>query len=956
MNDQERLYNSRLTRIYLEYLGAHYPEVDADGILQYAGMTRLEVDDPAHWFTQNQVDRFHEILGKETGDQTISRQVGRYATSSKGIGLVKRHALGFINPANIYALTGKLMPLMSRGVEIKTRRLGSAKMEIIATPYPGVREKPYQCENRIGSFESIAMHFCHQYAQVDHPVCFHRGDDCCRYIISWEKAGHMRWQSIRNVNFLFDIVASVFLLVKLPNIVGLAAVLGLALKTTLITAYKLQLEKIELTRTVAAQGNAAQEHIKEINTRYSNTLLVQEVGKATAMLCTKTELVAAVLGIMKKRLEFDRGSILLSSSDGQHLDYIAGYGFGEKHEAILRHIRFNLGNAASRGIFVRSFHDQKPLIVKDMSSIKDQFSIRSQALLETIKARSLICVPIVYEDKALGIIAVDNINSKAQLTQSDLNLIMGMASQVAVGLNNAESFQRVQKSEEKYRDIFENVSDFLYFHDLEGHLIECNRSFRDVSGYSDDELSRRPLKELIPERYRDEFDIYLEAIKRLKQVEGSMRLIKKDGSEFLVEYKNSVVYDQDHPIGIRGSARDVTERWQARQEKRGLEKKLEHAQKMEAIGTLAGGVAHDLNNILGGIVSYPDLLLMDLPAGSHLREPIQTIRDSGKKAAAIVQDLLTMARRGVAVTEIINLNTVISEYLSSPENRKIVSYHSGVRIHQNLSAQLLNIKGSPVHLAKTIMNLVSNAAEAMPSGGTLTIRTANRYIDAPIQGYDIVEEGDYVVCEVADTGIGISDEDQKRIFEPFYTKKKMGRSGTGLGMSLVWATVMDHKGYIDVASRKGAGTTFTLYFPVTREKRADAETERSVDDFMGRGERILVVDDVGEQRQIASGILRRLGYEVTSVASGEDAVAWARTQHPDLVILDMIMDPGMDGLETYRQLLKINSQQKAIIASGFSESEKVQTALKIGAGAYIKKPYLFEKIGMAVRAELDRQG
>ena len=198
-----------------------------------------------------------------------------------------------------------------------------------------------------------------------------------------------------------------------------------------------------------------------------------------------------------------------------------------------------------------------------------------------------------------------------------------------------EAEETLRKSEEKYRDIFENVSDFLYFHDLEGHLIECNQSFRNVSGYSDDELSRKPLKELIPERYRDEFDIYLETIKRMDQAEGSMRLIKKDGSEFMIEYKNSMVYDQEQPIGIRGSARDVTERWQAKQEKRGLEKKLEHAQKMEAIGTLAGGVAHDLNNILGGIVSYPDLLLMDEPFSSldaPTREDLQRLaRQDGRQ-------------------------------------------------------------------------------------------------------------------------------------------------------------------------------------------------------------------------------------------------------------------------------------------------------------------------------------
>jgi CheY-like chemotaxis protein len=173
-------------------------------------------------------------------------------------------------------------------------------------------------------------------------------------------------------------------------------------------------------------------------------------------------------------------------------------------------------------------------------------------------------------------------------------------------------------------------------------------------------------------------------------------------------------------------------------------------------------------------------------------------------------------------------------------------------------------------------------------------------------------------------------------------------------MSVVWATVKDHKGYIDVTSTIGSGTTFTLYFPVTREIDTQVADEWSIKDYMARGERILVVDDVSEQRQIASVMLRRLGYEVASAASGEEAVAMVKQDTPDLVVLDMIMDPGMDGLETYRQLLDINAGQKAIIASGFSESEKVRTALRIGAGAYLKKPYLLDKIGMAVRAELDR--
>jgi CheY-like chemotaxis protein len=375
---------------------------------------------------------------------------------------------------------------------------------------------------------------------------------------------------------------------------------------------------------------------------------------------------------------------------------------------------------------------------------------------------------------------------------------------------------------------------------------------------------------------------------------------------------------------------------------------------MEAIGTLAGGVAHDLNNILSGLVSYPELLLLEIPQDSPLRKPILTIQKSGEKAAAIVQDLLTLARRGVAVTEVVNLNDIISEHVKSPEHGKLRQYHPQVHVEANLETDLLPILGSPVHLSKTVMNLVSNAAEAMPDGGKLTISTENRYIDQPVSGYDDVEEGDYVILTVSDAGVGICSEDMERIFEPFYTKKVMGRSGTGLGMAVVWGTVKDHKGHIDVQSIEGEGTTFTLYFPVTRKEVVTGESLVSIDDYRGKGESILVVDDVEEQREIASRILKKLGYAVKSVSSGEEAVDYLKDNSADLLVLDMIMDPGIDGLETYKRILGLHPKQKAIIASGFSETKRVKEAQRLGAEAYVKKPYLLEKIGLAVRAELDK--
>jgi len=236
----------------------------------------------------------------------------------------------------------------------------------------------------------------------------------------------------------------------------------------------------------------------------------------------------------------------------------------------------------------------------------------------------------------------------------------------------------------------------------------------------------------------------------------------------------------------------------------------------------------------------------------------------------------------------------------------------------------------------------------------ISISTENRYIDRPIRGYDHVEEGVYVILTVSDTGVGITPTDMDRIFEPFYTKKVMGRSGTGLGMAVVWETVKDHKGYIDIESTERKGTTFTLYFPVTRKEVAKDKALVSINDYMGKGESILVVDDVKEQREIATKILKKLGYSVSTISSGEEAVDYLKDNSVDLLILDMIMDPEIDGLDTYKRIIEFHPGQKALIASGFSETKRVKKAQKLGAGAYVKKPFLLEKIGLAVRVELDK--
>ncbi len=511
------------------------------------------------------------------------------------------------------------------------------------------------------------------------------------------------------------------------------------------------------------------------------------------------------------------------------------------------------------------------------------------------------------------------------------------------------TLRSLHKLADDWVQTFDCVVDVIILLDEQNRVVRLNRAATVLMQKSDQEIVNKPIFNF--------FEIPSESImpaSRTKNKKDNSFNINVSDDQVYEIYCNFLYDDGQEVIGKVLVGRDITARLKASRERLLLEEKLQKAHKMEAIGTLAGGVAHDLNNILSGIVSYPELLLCQLPEDSPLVKPMETIFQSGKKATAIVQDLLTLARRGVEAFEILNLNTIAKEYLKSPEFEKLKYFHPDVEIITNFAPDLLSIEGSAVHVLKVIMNLVSNAAEAMPRGGRIEITTENKNIDSPLMGYEEIAAGDYVVLTTTDSGLGIAPEDLDHIFEPFYTKKKMGRSGTGLGMSVVWGTVKDHRGFIDLKSAVGLGTTFKIYFPATQKTITDSKKTFDIEELCGNGESILVVDDVDAQRTIATSILRQLGYAVESVASGEGALEYLKLHSVDLLVLDMIMDPGISGLETYRRAIEISPDQRAIIASGYSETDSVRQAQALGAGAYVKKPYTIEKIGIAVKNELDK--
>jgi len=520
----------------------------------------------------------------------------------------------------------------------------------------------------------------------------------------------------------------------------------------------------------------------------------------------------------------------------------------------------------------------------------------------------------------------------------------------------------LSESEQKYRLLADNVNDMIWLMDIEHQRITyISPSVKKMRGYTPAEVMEQSLDEILtPESYQRAVRILADELAGDEErdpdrsVTMELEQYRQDGSTMWTEIAASIVRDNEkRPIAILGVTRDITERKEAEQALRDKEEKLARSKKMESLGLMAGGVAHDLNNILSGIVSYPELLLMNLPEDSPLRKPIKTIQESGMRAADVVEDLMTIARGVASSKEVLNLNIVAEEYLKSVEHQKSERTHSFVNFKTDLDPDLLNMSGSPTHIKKTLMNLVSNASEAIEGRGTVTISTVNQYLDEPMKGYEDVRTGEYVMLTVSDSGSGIFPGDLERIFEPFYTKKVMGRSGTGLGLTVVWNTVQDHDGYINVKSSE-KGTVFELYFPVTRKEVAAKGKEVPLEDYLGHRENILVVDDEDRQREIASGMLTELGYNAESVSSGEDAIEFVKEHPVDLIVLDMVMPKGINGRETYEEIIKIHPGQKAIIASGYAKTKEVDIVQGLGAGMYIKKPYILEKIGLAVKEELGK--
>jgi HD-GYP domain-containing protein (c-di-GMP phosphodiesterase class II) len=449
------LYNSRLLDTYIRLLKKRYQDVSIPELLDYAGITSYQIADEGHWFTQEQVNRFHDKLSQLTYNENIAREAGRLAASPESIGVLRQYILSMVNPAQGYTLFGKAAEKVTKSTNFNITKLSTNKVEIKVTPRAGVSEQPFQCENRFGHFEAMTMIFTNKLPQIEHPECVFRGGESCRYIISWEKKFSDIWKKARNFAFLF-FVAICIITIFIHPVVMLSIVLPLSvLVLFLLSSISEGIEKKELKSSLDHLRDTSDQLVEKIETNYNNALMTNEIGLAISRHTRSEDILSNVIHVSEKRLDFDRGLILLANSDKTRLVFRAGFGYTKDQKIIIKNTAFHLDRPESKGVFVVSFRQQEPFLINDINDIGGTLSSRSLDFANALGTKSFICCPIICDNESLGILAVDNLTSKRQLIQSDISLLIGIASVLGISIRNAEL---IEGRERQFRSLLQTLA------------------------------------------------------------------------------------------------------------------------------------------------------------------------------------------------------------------------------------------------------------------------------------------------------------------------------------------------------------------------------------------------------------------------------------------------------------------------------------------------------------------
>jgi PAS domain S-box-containing protein len=745
---------------------------------------------------------------------------------------------------------------------------------------------------------------------------------------------------IRNYSFpvtFFLWLGSFFILPFSSWIWLVVAVLLIDLGVIIFSEYE---EKKELIENITKESESTQSLLIQTNRRYNEVLLVKEIGETLSMILDIDVSLRAIMDAMKKRLDFDRGMIMLADKEKTRLMYVTGYGYDQQDEEYIKKIEFRLDNPQHTGVAVESFRKQTPYMINNTETVEKKISPKSLDFLRRVGSQSFICVPIIYKKESLGILLVDNLTSKRPLTNGDLSLLMGIAPQIAININNAVSYKKMQESEERFRSLSENTPDIIYALNQEGAFSYVNPAWERILGYSSSEVIGEKFVEFVKEGDSNKFQLLFDQVWEEKKIISDTpgTFLTKDGQERIFSASGAPNFDlEGNVVSLVGILRDITEQTL-------LETRLRQAKKMEAIGTLAGGIAHDFNNLLTGIQGYTSLILLKVDETHPFYEKLSGINQQVQSGVDLTRQLLGFARGGKYEVKPVDMNQILQQSSEMFGRTK-----KEIRIHRRFQEDLWTVEVDQGQIEQALLNLYVNAWQAMPGGGSLFLETRN-IVFTTYAAYQL-NPGKYVKVSITDTGEGMDENIVERIFEPFFTTKEMGR-GTGLGLAMVYGIIKSHGGSIFAKSEKGQGSTFSFYLPASGKKMV--LEERSTEKTVRGNETILLVDDEEVVLIVTREILENLGYRVLPAGSGQEAIALFREKYKEIsiVILDMIM-PDLKGSQTFDQLKEIDSQVKVLLSSGYSIDGQAAQLIEKGCKAFIQKPYTVSELSNKVREVLE---
>ncbi len=867
------------------------------------------LSDPNNWISSSLMIQLYERAKRILGDEDAAYKIGFNSVLKQHLGYIQRIIIyAFGNPAKAIRHTQRVNDHFNKTkrIELLSSSRNNAVIRLIWTKdIPLSRDL---CLMNKGIYKAIPMIWGLSPSRLEETKCFFKGDDYCEY--------HLQWETRNRVQDFYH---------------------------RIFTPWKVSQESIkELEKDkgiLREKYNQIYQLNQDLQRKVDQLTTLQESSAAILSTLKLEELLELILKRLLKVAHLDRAGIFLFDEDKNCLILIHAVGVEPDTFTDLKGYQIPLDKKDN--IIARTARKKKSVLVKDVEKI---FLNPQNPLLLRLKPKAFVLVPMTVRGRLIGVVLGDNQNDKDFVTEIDKNFLTSFANQIAMALENANLYSKLEDSERKYREIVENVNEGIWILEENGTIRFSNCHLREMLGYEN--LVDHSVYSLVNEEGKKVLLRVLMENMKGRTAKEEIVLQGKSSGPVSVLISSVPIMTDDQYSGCLAMLTDLTE-------KKRIENRLLQAQKLESIGTMAGGIAHDFNNILTGILGYINLLKLKIGQESDIGRYADIIERSSLRAADLVTKLLAFSRNGQpGRSRSSAVNEIVQETLEFMKSSLPENIETGFSLQEDLP--LINC--DPTQVQQAILNICLNALDAMPDGGRLLVATSEvGYKEVCGRCPDFMAHpGRYVCISISDTGIGIEPEIRDRIFDPFFTTKEVGK-GSGLGLAMAYGIVKSSEGCIHVESENGQGTTFELFFSVT-ESVPELAKESIKNQALAGSETILVVDDEEIVRDLTLEVLSAHGYNVLLAQDGLEAIhVYKVFGHTiDLVLLDMIM-PRMGGKEAYDKLKEINPDIKVLFCSGHGSDHQVCEELKKSGLPYSKKPFKIYDLARKVRQVLNHK-